>query len=70
MWNRTLRLADNVSVYKSPQGQLRVIKQVSKVSREDSRLNNYASELEVLGQVSNVMRYEWAVEDRLVATSS
>lgn len=54
MWTRTLQLANNVYVYESSLGEARVVKQVS---RRDSRLANYASELDVLGQVSNVMEY-------------
>ncbi|KAJ5127738.1 hypothetical protein N7448_008517 [Penicillium atrosanguineum] len=55
MWHRTLKLADNVHVYESPVGELRVVKQVSK---KDSRLAKSASELDVLGQVSSSMELQ------------
>ena len=55
MWTRTLKLANNVYLYESTLGESRVVKQVS---MKDSRLtSSYASELDVLGQVSSVMEY-------------
>ncbi|RMJ23335.1 STYKc [Aspergillus sp. HF37] len=51
IWNRTRMLANNVYVYESSLGESRVVK---RVSRKDSRLtDSYASELDVLRQVSN-----------------
>lgn len=55
IWDRTRKLANDVYVYESSLGESRVVK---RVSRRDSRLTSgYASELDVLRQVSNAVEY-------------